>query len=657
MNFTEEQKELIKTHFKDYLEENGIKTRGLINCINPQHDDSTASMSYDPKTNLLHCFGCNCNYDIFSLYALNKGLDNNADFRRIAEELAIKYNIDFKTNTTKPYKKTEKVEAEKPDFSKYYKKVAQNIDKTDYLQKRGITDAIIKKYNIGYDITEKEVILPVSKYFYVGRYTDERQGFKHHKPKGATQELFNLDYLKASDYKSVIWLTESIIDALSLEVVKEDIKAISLNGVAYAKEFIKELKQNNFKGAVILALDTDATGIKTSRDIKEDLEDLGIKTLIFNSNSDRYGEGIKDINEMLINDAEKLKSSVIYFDDSLRELKQKEALALLEKENTLNYLDTFSTSIKDTINNKPLSTGISRLDKVLDGGFYKKNLVIIGAISSLGKTTLALQIADNVARQGEDVLIFSLEMSKEELIAKSISRGMFIKAEETHQATYKTLSTREILKGVIYDEDLVNKEDINALYDLSFNDYKDNVAKHIFITECNENNTITTKTIESRIKRQIEITNKKPLVIIDYLQIIQNTEKGLTDKQAVDRLVVDLKRIARDNDITIILISAFNRGSYNVESNLASFRDTSTIEYTADVLIALQVEELDGKTDDNKNKVNVNILQQKDVRALMLKVLKNRNGRIADVKHIDFYAKNNYMKFKEYDENYVAYKD
>ena len=323
---------------------------------------------------------------------------------------------------------------------------------------------------------------------------------------------------------------------------------------------------------------------------------------------------------------------------------EQQAIKLYEQENALNYLDDFNKLITDQQQNRPISTGIARLDDALEGGFYRKNLIILGAISSLGKTTLALQIADNVARNGNDVLIFSLEMSKEELIAKSISRNMFLKAYDKHY-TALTLTTREILKGVgLYD--VPNNKERKEVYLEAFNDYKENIASNIYITECNDNIDINIETINEKIKKHIAITNKKPLVVIDYLQIIQNQAKGLTDKQVIDKIVTSLKRIARDNDISILLISAFNRASYNQESNLASFRDSSTIEYTSDVLISLQHEKLDGVLDDNK-KVNTNQEQQKDERDLTLKVLKNRNGRITDVKDIKFYAKYNYMYFKD----------
>lgn len=646
--------EEIKTHLKDYLEEIGINPHKRFRCLNPEHEDKNPSMSYDDRRNIVKCFSCDSSYDIISLYALQNNLDNNKDFIKIVEDLALKYNIDYnKPTKANTLKKDIFTTHKKEDFTRYINKCKKDIDKTDYLLKRGLSEEIINKYNIGYDIKENMIVLPISKNYYIGRYTDETKGFKHHKPKGTHNELFNGNYLKNSDFKTIIWVTESIIDALSLEEANNDIKAISLNSINNASQLVQEAKDNNYKGIFILALDTDTMGLKASEDLKEDLEAIGIKSAIFNSEPYKYNVydedkkviNNKDINEWIISDKEKLAKNITGLNDILLNSLEQQAIKTYQQENVLNYLDTFNENIKDQEKNRPLSTGIYALDEALEGGFYKKNLVILGAISSLGKTTLALQIGDNIARSGKDVLIFSLEMSKEELIAKSISRNMFLKAYDKHY-TALALTTREILKGVGLNENLINNDKRVEIYKEAYEDYKENIASNIYITECNDDIEININTISDKIKTHIAITNNKPFVIIDYLQIIQNQEKGLTDKQVVDKIVTSLKRIARDNDITILLISAFNRASYNQESNLASFRDSSTIEYTSDILISLQHEKLDGVTDDTK-KVNTNQEQQKDERNLTLKILKNRNGRITDVKDIKFYAKYNYMSFKD----------
>lgn len=237
-------------------------------------------------------------------------------------------------------------------------------------------------------------------------------------------------------------------------------------------------------------------------------------------------------------------------------------------------------------------------------------------------------------------------MSKEELIAKSLSRLTYLNSLKIHY-TGLALTTREILKGRGTNEDIPNNEQQRNIYNEAFTEYKEQIAQKIYITECNSETDININTINEKIKNHIKITGNKPFVVIDYLQIIQNQEKGLTDKQAIDKIVTSLKRVARDNDITILLISAFNRNSYNSESSLSSFLSSSSIEYTSDVLISLQPQVLDGKGEDTNNKIRINKEQQKTDRDLTLKILKNRNGKIADIKNIVFHAKYNYMDFKD----------
>ena len=69
-----------------------------------------------------------------------------------------------------------------------------------------------------------------------------------------------------------------------------------------------------------------------------------------------------------------------------------------------------------------MSTGIAGLDKALDGGLHA-GLTVLGAVSSMGKTSLMLQMADTLAAAGRNVLFITIEMSRMELIAKSAVRG------------------------------------------------------------------------------------------------------------------------------------------------------------------------------------------------------------------------------------------
>lgn len=653
------QIENIKNHLKDYLEETGRVGKPFFKCVNPSHDDTNPSMSYNYKANNIKCFSCNCSYDLISLYALDHNLDSKADFKQILEELATKYNENIKITSSEAKQDYSKVVV-KEDYTKYINKCKKNISKTNYLQTRGISEDIINKYNIGYDEETKRVIFPLSDKNYIARSTEVSNPIKHYKPKGSTNELFNGAYLKDSNFKSVIWITEAIIDALSLEEVNEDIKAISLNSINNAKQLVSEAKANNYKGVFILALDTDIQGLRASQELQEDLDLIGIKAFIFNSSQDKYNVSLddgnevknKDINDYLLSDKEKLKSNANYYNDTIIQGLEQQAIKTYEQENALNYLDTFKLNIQNQEKNIALSTGISSLDKAIEGGFYKKQLVILGAISSLGKTTLALQIADNIARQGEEVLIFSLEMAKDELIAKSLSRLSFLKAKDINY-TALSFTTRDIMTGKGYNTLIPNNEQRIDIFNKALEDYK-TIANNIYISELSEDNNITIKTIEENIKRHIAITNNKPFVIIDYLQIIQATDKYLNDKQKIDKVLTDLKRLARDNDITILSISSLNRGAYTQEISLDSFKDSGNIEYTADLLLGLQAEtneNINNQENAKKVKEQINKVQQQDERSLTLKVLKNRNGRITDIKGIKFYAKYNYMYFNE-DTNY-----
>ncbi len=86
---------------------------------------------------------------------------------------------------------------------------------------------------------------------------------------------------------------------------------------------------------------------------------------------------------------------------------------------------------------------------MLDGGLYE-GIYICGAISSLGKTTFITQIADQIAADGRDVLIFSLEMARSEIIAKSISRLTYITAKEQGIRQNKAKTARGITAGAHY---------------------------------------------------------------------------------------------------------------------------------------------------------------------------------------------------------------
>ena len=117
----EDIKNKIKEHLEDYLQETGRNTRGLFNCLNPSHEDKNPSMSYNPKKKEVHCFSCNTNYDLISLYALDNGfLDDKDYFIRSCKELAQKYNISVPVYQSATRGTSETPTTTKEDFTRYY---------------------------------------------------------------------------------------------------------------------------------------------------------------------------------------------------------------------------------------------------------------------------------------------------------------------------------------------------------------------------------------------------------------------------------------------------------------------------------------------------------------------------------------------------------
>ncbi len=325
-------------------------------------------------------------------------------------------------------------------------------------------------------------------------------------------------------------------------------------------------------------------------------------------------------------------------------------------------------------------TGFSELDKKLDGGLMGEQLIFLGAISSLGKTSYALQIATQIAEQGKDVLIFSLEMSKNELNAKTISRYTYRLTEKDQYRQKYRLTTRDILSGRVGgvafgqgtdEQGKLFIEALQATQKLAGN-------TRIFIGE----NDVDVDKVREIVDVHIRATNKRPFVILDYLQILQASPEATTsDKRLLtDYDVTRLKVLSRDFHIPVLVISAFNRTSYLEPVSMGSFRESSGIEYSSDILLAMQYQGMDyqkhwfttqtGKkkkvfesTQDHNTRVR-ELLDKMDTDGangsplpIELKILKNRNGSKGSL-YFDFLPAYNYYVEKttssyvyEYDED------
>jgi replicative DNA helicase len=321
------------------------------------------------------------------------------------------------------------------------------------------------------------------------------------------------------------------------------------------------------------------------------------------------------------------------------------------------HIDDTSTEnmVSDNlVPSKSISTGFMELDKKLGyGGLQTGRLYVLGGITSLGKTTLALNIAYNIAKSHNDVLIFSLEMSKYELVSKIHARNMNKLNQNMKNGFSKTAT--EIMDFDSGDTQITSwtdePKDLLSRAKEMYRQY----AEHLMILECSDN--FGVKNIRESLAKFYDLNRIPSVVIVDYLQILAH-ESGRTDKQSVDKNILELKRLSRDFNIAMVVISSFNRSGYASDVDFKSFKESGSIEYSCDVVIGLQLKLsksekeaiINPSSKENETlKNNVDKKFASNEKVVELCILKNRSYKSRGKVDFDYYAK--YDNFVEFTEN------
>lgn len=643
----DEARRHILEHGRDYL--TPAKKSGYICpvCESGSGPDGTGITTKDG----IHftCWaGCFTHADIIDIIGKEKGLsDYNAKLEAAAGAFGITIDKGFSHALSEAYQKKPENERKagspdgeaEPDYTDFFLQANRNIEKTNY--HRGLSLETLNRFNIGYVENWKHpklvnpppsprLIIPTGKHSYLARDTrsnlteDEK---KRSKMKVGKVRVFNSPALYNT--AKPVFIVEGEIDALS--IIDAGGEAVGLGSISNVRRLLSILETKPPEQPLILALDNDERGKKAETELADGLERLKLPFY----RRDITG-GHKDANEALNADREAFRAAVVKAVEDIEEETREAAREALEMESAFHAVNDFFDNIGKDMQNPPefAPTGFEGLDALLDGGLYP-GLYVMGALSSLGKTTFALQIADNVAASGRDVLIFSLEMARKELIAKSISRLTFIHCMEQDGDTRNAKTTRGILSPARYNNYNDKEWDSIEKAAASYQAY----AGNIYITEAMGD--VGVNEIRERVKKQIRITGKPPVILIDYLQILKPADMKSTDKQNTDRAVTELKRLSRDYGIPVIAISSFNRENYNAPVNMASFKESGAIEYSSDALIGLQYDGMDYKAGENDKERTKRLCQLKkeaieagkngEAQKIQAKVLKNRNGSKGEV--------------------------
>lgn len=284
-------------------------------CLNPNHSDNHPSMSYSRRYNICKCFACGAVYDLFGLIGVDYNIDSFPEQIEMAGKLYPNINIDFPKEFSFVDEKNNDYKV--IDFTNYFLKCKKNIYKTNYLESRNIDKRLLEKYNVGFDENKEIVVFPINKNSYFARGVNSNLKIKS---KG-TSYIWNEDLLKNSD-NNLIYVTESIIDSLSLETIDKNVKTIALNGLPNYKRLLKLVKEYDYNGLLILAFDKDNTGIYYQKLVEEELTKISVDSFSC-SLINNYDDDCKDLNCALINNKEKLEKNFKYFNESFKKIIEK----------------------------------------------------------------------------------------------------------------------------------------------------------------------------------------------------------------------------------------------------------------------------------------------------------------------------------------------
>jgi len=262
---------------------------------------------------------------------------------------------------------------------------------------------------------------------------------------------------------------------------------------------------------------------------------------------------------------------------------------------TLDKLEELSKKQGELIG---ISSGFKAVDGVTQG-LQQEDLIVIAGRPSMGKTSLAMNIAENVAREDEGcVLVFSLEMSSESLTSRmlasmaGISQQSFKSANLTDRQWEKTIQQAKKLQSMnihIDDKPNVTPMEIRAK--------------------------------ARRLAKQYRKSGGVKLVVVDYIQLMQmpgRTENRVNELSDISR---SLKYLAKEVNAPVIVLSQLNRAVEqrpNKRPQMADLRDSGAIEQDADLIFMLYRDYLYSKDEDWKNVVE-------------LRLVKHRNGPTKDI--------------------------
>lgn len=612
-------------------------------CGSGTGPNRSAAFSIAPDGDRWRCFSCDKGGDVFDLAGYVYGTEDIAEQYRLVCEWAGLEAVGCdgprpKAHAPQPVAST--TEKRPVDYSagrererKYIERCRANMTPAceghAYLLARGFTASEIDRFGIGWDGMRRRVVLPWStrpgEWYHIDRDVTGEHPNKYVKPKGdevGSQPLHNPDALDCP----CVFVVEGVLDALAVEALEAPVMALA--GTGY-RDTVRAIVERGYGGVVIAMLDNDKAGRAAQDSMTDELREAGVTVI---DAGPTWTDGkFKDAGEALALSRDELEATlraamltaetVKRDEDEARYAEAMKRLRAIDPAETVMGIYTLAD------HEEPTPTGLRGLDRALDGGL-RRGVYVLGAISSLGKTTLTVQMADTIAEGGRGVLFVTIEQSAQEIVAKSLSRIM----RQTVGGFAGTVSTRTLMSRA--GRQGFGPERAEAFDGVCLH-YADRIAPHLRILEGTRQPRVAD--VAEVVRAMREHDGEPPVVFIDYLQLLAPDSDRLTEKQATDRNMMALRQLARDERTTVFVISSLNRSSYSGSISLDSFKESGGIEYGADVLLGLQPyrmgEKLEGVAETKRRAEATGILRRMKAqpeRPCEIVVLKQRSGAVPD---------------------------
>ena len=275
-------------------------------------------------------------------------------------------------------------------------------------------------------------------------------------------------------------------------------------------------------------------------------------------------------------------------------------------------IEEFNEISKDKDAKRGIFTGYYKLDK-LTNGLHKTDLIILAARPGFGKTSLAMNIVENVALQGKTCLVFSLEMSREQLAKRMVCSVAEVSMEDANKGNLK----KEQWKRLADAQSALDKANI-------FVDDSGVITPQEILSKCR------------RIKKKYGLD----LVMVDYLQLMTTGKTSNSDnrQQEITEISRNLKLIAKEIDVPVLTLSQLSREvekRQGKEPQVSDLRESGAIEQDADIILFIHRPDLAATEKEQKEgSVKHNVAQ--------ILIKKHRNGPQGSV---ELYFKGECTKF------------